>query len=454
MLHLRVAVAVSGGRDSTALLHCTARAAAKLSRLGDVHLQVFALHVHHGLQEEADSWATFVKGQVKRWARGGLPVAFDQVRLAVSPSRGESVEAWARRERYAALANMARALDCNTVLLAHHRRDQAETVLLQALRGAGAAGLSAMPRAAWRDGIHWLRPWLDQPRERVEGYLRRWQLRFVDDPSNGDHRFGRNRVRASVWPQFCQAFPDAEVSLAAVARRAQEANACLHELAQLDMALCVDGAALLRPAWLALSEARRANVLRAWLRGALRGAQMRVAPESLVWRLLAELPTATNARWPNQPMELRLYRDRLTMEKIKTRATTSSPPACTLNLSKPGRVPLAPWHGHFVIEATDGAGLDAAALSDTSCRPRSGSEQFQASAGSIPRSLKKQYQARGVATADRSGPLVYLGDDLVYVPGLGADARWLCHDAELRVNLRWQPDDGSAPSASIKDQPA
>ena len=138
----RIAVAASGGRDSTALLHLTARQAEG----GD--LEVWALHVHHGLMPQADAWLNQLQAQCARWARRGYPVRFKAHRLAGVPAKGDSVEAWARRERYAALTRMAQEEGIDTVLLAHHRRDQAETVLLQALRGAGAAGDPVPCRAA------------------------------------------------------------------------------------------------------------------------------------------------------------------------------------------------------------------------------------------------------------------------------------------------------------------
>ena len=151
-----VAVAYSGGRDSTALLHATLAAAR------DGGVEVVALHVHHGLSVHADDWLAHCERQCAAWAAAGQPVEFDSRRVGGSgPARGESVEAWAREARYAALAEISQARGIDLVLLAHHRRDQAETVLLQALRGAGAAGLAAMPRVMRRRGITWARPWLD-----------------------------------------------------------------------------------------------------------------------------------------------------------------------------------------------------------------------------------------------------------------------------------------------------
>lgn len=289
-----VAVAASGGRDSTALLHCTARAARAAG------IAAHALHVHHGLVAQADDWLAHVRAQCRRWG-----VGFHAMRLSGAPGPAESVEAWARRERYRALGLMARDAGCDLVLLAHHRRDQAETLLLQALRGGGPAGLAAMPRRAQRAGLTWARPWLDQPREAIEAYVRRHRLAFVDDASNDDERFARNRLRQRVWPALVEAFPAAEAHLVASARRAAEASAALWELAVLDAAavLDADGGLGVAP-WLRLSAARRGLLLRHWLATHAGG-----APDTLVQRLLAELPAARgNSRWPAPGGVLQLVR--------------------------------------------------------------------------------------------------------------------------------------------------
>jgi tRNA(Ile)-lysidine synthase len=298
-------VACSGGRDSTALLHATVRAAVSLG------VEVVALHVHHGLLPEADGWWRHLQARCARWRRAGWPVQFIGARLQGSPAPGDSIEAWARRERYRALTALAKEQGVDLILLAHHRRDQAETVLLQALRGAGPAGLSAMPRTALREGITWARPWLDQPREAVEAYLRRHRLTAVEDPSNADPRYARSRLRAQVWPAFKRAFPQGEVALAGCARRMQEAQACLAELASDDASVTVVAGALDMVSWAALSNPRRANLLRHWAVGWSAVG----LPDSLIARLLAELPGARSGnRWPAPGGWLQLRRGRLRFE--------------------------------------------------------------------------------------------------------------------------------------------
>ncbi len=294
-----LAVAASGGRDSTALLHCTLRQARPLG------VQVLALHVHHGLQPQADGWAAQVRSQARRWG-----AAFDSRRLAGAPARGESVEAWARRGRYAALLQMAQAARCGLVLLAHHRRDQAETVLLQALRGAGPAGLAGMPAQRRIDGVVFARPWLTQPREAIEAYVRSHRLGHVDDSSNADPRYSRNRLRLQLWPALLQAFPAAESTLQHTARRCAEARALAEECAAEDLALarCAgEDGALDAAALQALSPARRGTALRAWLAAV----QPEPVPETLVRRLADELRAGAHARWPGPGGQVSLRRGRL-----------------------------------------------------------------------------------------------------------------------------------------------
>ena len=426
----RIAVAVSGGRDSTALWHATACAARGTG------LEVVALHVHHGVQPQADDWVAHLRRQAARWAARGLPVRLCWQRLQQSPKRGDSLEAWARRERYAALGAMARAEGIGLVLLAHHRRDQAETFLLQALRGAGAAGLAAMPREAERNSIVWARPWLDQPREAIEAYLRRYRLGCVDDPSNADPRLARSRLRREVWPALSAGFEQAEASLCASARRAQEAAACLRELAGLDAALaCTADGHLDRRAWLALSAARRANLLRAWLSAQ---APAGVA-ESLVQRLLRELPdAASNSAWPWPGGALRLHDGRV--RRVLDIPQASVPAPTRMDLSREGRFAVPAWRGSFEVRAVAAAGLVPQRLRECELRARGGGERFQRAAGTPPRGLKKQFQAVGMPAWLRDGPLVYGGQQLLFVPGLGVDARCHAPPGTPMLGLRWLPD--------------
>ncbi|WP_280150364.1 tRNA lysidine(34) synthetase TilS [Piscinibacter sp. XHJ-5] len=423
----RVAVACSGGRDSIALLHATLKAAAEQG------VEVLALHVHHGLSPNADEWQALVERQCARWAKRGWPVRFVARRLLTHPQKGDSVEAWARQARYRALREMAVEHGASLVLLAHHRRDQAETFLLQALRSAGVAGLSGMPVRADRDGVTWMRPWLHVPRERIEAYVRRHRLAHVDDDSNADTRFARNRMRHGVWTALTEAFPQSEAALADAAEWAQQATACLDELAAMDLQHLADDKGLDVRAWQALSTARRSNALRAWLRGRMG----RAAGASLVSRLMDELATTRARTWPVESGVLRSYRGRLRFEPAPQRPTPLADRETLLSIRHTGVHALPGWGGRLLVEPVAEGGVPLAWLAHAQLKPRSGGERFQAGTGRPPRSLKKQYQAAAVPAWEREGPLVYSGGQLVFVPGLGIDARVIGLPGQPLVALRW-----------------
>jgi tRNA(Ile)-lysidine synthase len=428
------AVAYSGGRDSTALLHATLSAATAQG------LQVIALHVHHGLSVHADAWLAHCERQCRRWAARGLPLGFAFRRLEVRPAPGDSVEAWARRARYTALREMALGHAATLVLLAHHRQDQAETLLLQALRGAGVAGLAAMPQAVERDGIRWARPWLTKSPDSIASYVRKYRLKYIEDDSNADRRYARNLLRQDVWPALSTAFPQAEVALDASARWANEAAQCADALAAIDLAQITDGVrGLDLAAWMQLSPARRSNALRAWLKAQTSAA----ASAPVVERLLAELPQRAPAQWPLGRFTLYRYRGRLACRTDAPAVATPLPAkAATLCVTRAGIFPLNGWNGRLRVRHVDEGGVPWACLANLRLAERGGGEQFQAAPDRPPRSLKKQFQAKGVPAWGRVGPLVCCGDQLLYVPGLGIDARAVANAGSRQASLEWLSDSG------------
>lgn len=246
-----VAVAFSGGADSTALLH-----AATQFRPG----QVVALHVHHGLQAAADHFAE----HASRIA-AALGADFRIARVDARPAPGQSPEDAARQSRYAALAQLAsQAPAAAVVLLGQHADDQAETVLLALSRGAGLPGLAAMPERFERHGVLFGRPLLPVPGQALRDDLQAAGQPWVEDPTNTDPRYTRNRIRQQLMPAWREAFPDAVPALARTARHAAQAQRLLDELAELDArttGLPPDIAALQ-----ALSPDRQGNLIRHWLR--------------------------------------------------------------------------------------------------------------------------------------------------------------------------------------------
>jgi tRNA(Ile)-lysidine synthase len=252
---LPLAIALSGGADSTALV------AACAERWPG---QVRAIHVHHGLQAAADE---FERQCVRLCERLAVPLAVRRVDARHAP--GESPEDAARTARYAALADAASvawAEPVRDVALAQHADDQVETLLLALSRGAGLPGLSAMPAYREQDGMTWHRPLLGVPARALRPWLRGRGLDWVDDPTNRDQRLTRNRIRARLLPALDEAFPRFRETFSRSARHAAQAQALLDELAREDLAQVGSPPAL--RALQQLTRARQANLLRHWLRQA------------------------------------------------------------------------------------------------------------------------------------------------------------------------------------------
>ena len=247
--HLPLAVALSGGADSTALL-----IAGAMRWPG----QVQAIHVHHGLQDAADRFQSHCEHLCADWR-----VPLTTVRVDARHGSGESPEDAARRARYAALVQAARELGLSHVALAQHADDQLETVLLALSRGAGLPGLSAMP--AWREqgGVVFHRPWLDVPGQALREVLRRHDLPWEDDPSNTDVRYTRNRIRHELLPALARTFANPRQTFARSAAHAAQAQLLLDEVAQEDLVRVGNPPRIAELQ--TLSEARLSNVLRHWL---------------------------------------------------------------------------------------------------------------------------------------------------------------------------------------------
>jgi tRNA(Ile)-lysidine synthase len=217
----RLWVGYSGGCDSTVLLEL----------LHSAGVPVHAVHVHHGLQQIAEDWVR----HCRRYCRArAIPLRV--LRVQPDPDHPQGPEAAARAARYAAFAPLLRTGD--VLALAHHRDDQAETVLMRALRGSGIAGLGAMRATeALGKGLLW-RPLLAVARERLQAIARARELAWIDDPHNDDPRYTRAFLRAQVMPVLNAHFPSAPLQLAKLAAHARDTQAVLAQIADEDAARC------------------------------------------------------------------------------------------------------------------------------------------------------------------------------------------------------------------------
>ncbi|MCX7279475.1 MAG: tRNA lysidine(34) synthetase TilS [Burkholderiales bacterium] len=250
---LPLAVAFSGGADSTALLlACAERWPG----------QVQAVHIHHGLQAAADDFARHCQAFCD-----SLNIPLHVLHVDAQPAQGDSPEDAARRARYKAFSQFAQAESARpaikTIVLAQHADDQAETLLLALSRGAGLPGLASMPARWKRDGISYQRPLLGVRADHIRAWLAQRGVAYVTDPTNADERYTRNRIRARVLPVLDAAFPQFRETFARSAAHAAQAQSLLTEVAEQDFAAVGSPPVIKRLQ--ALSVARQANVLRHWL---------------------------------------------------------------------------------------------------------------------------------------------------------------------------------------------
>jgi len=416
------AVALSGGRDSVALLDAVVAFARPRRR------DVMALHVHHGLSTNADAWSAHCAAVCATY---GIP--FVALKVTVPRTPRASVEASARRARYDALAAAAQEAGASAVLLAHHRDDQAETLLLQLLRGAGPHGLAAMPAARVdADGIRWLRPLLDVARADIEAYIVDRGLRYVDDESNADARYARNALRRDVVPALAALAPGYSAALARSAQLQADAARLADDLAAADAQHAVVDGALRRAALAALPDHRARNLLRWYLRG-------HGLPPPSHARLAAMLSQLTVARADarvrlvHAGVEIGVHRDRVVVH-------APHPPGYERPWN--GESVLALPHGRLSLAKTHDGGLDPRRFAAGSFVVRSprGGERLTLEAGRPRRALKSFLRESGVAPWERAAlPLLFCGDNLAAVPGLGVDVAYRADPGHDGVALVWTP---------------
>ena len=410
-------VGFSGGLDSTVLLELLAR------HRGEHALS--AVHVHHGLSPHADAWA---ESCARHCEALGVALAVERVRVDRDGPHG--LEAAARAARYAAYAARPEPY----VALAHHLDDQAETALLQLLRGTGLKGAAAMPEVRVLPGAHvrLFRPLLGMPRSALREHARREGLRWIDDESNASLAHDRNYLRHEIAERLDARFDGWREALARFARHAAHADELLEALARVDGVPALPGAGL--PVDRALDGARRANALRAFLAtndvpmpGEARLAEMA--------RQLFEARADARVRIDHRGVALVRHRGFVRIER-------------GLDAHGPWRVPwqgeraldLGAGRGSVVFEEAAGAGLAAAAADGAGWHfaPRAGGERIRLDARRPTRTLKNLLQEAALPAWERERlPLLFDGTRLVWVPGVGIAADYACPPGARGLRPCW-----------------
>ncbi|MGR8953118.1 MAG: tRNA lysidine(34) synthetase TilS [Gammaproteobacteria bacterium] len=409
----QIYVAYSGGVDSHVLLHLCAEHAGLRDKLT-------AVHVHHGLQRQAESWA----GHAEAIARS-LGVKFLLLRVTAHPDKGESPEEAARNARYAALKQVVAEGD--VLLAAQHLDDQFETVLLQLFRGSGVAGLAGMPASMPFGRGVLLRPLLHTRKQEIDAYAAVHKLQWVEDPSNQDPGFDRNFLRRHVLPLVKQRWPSVDITVARSAGHCGEAQRQLSAMAaeafeyaydHLDDSLDLDRLG-------AFDECRQRLVIRHWFRRF----GLKMPSQAVLAQLFAGVIGADRNRDPVlecQGYQLRRYRHKLYC--LKARAEESlhdlAWPVDQRVLRCGAGISLA------CVPSPSGISRQHWQNSTVTVRFRRGGETIALPGRQGRHRLKNLYQEAGVPPWERDTmPLIYIDDKLAAVGGLWVSAEFYAKDA-------------------------
>ena len=430
-----IAIAYSGGLDSSALLHLAHVYAATHG------IKLYAFHIHHGLSPNADDWLAHCHEECAR-----LGVTFDARHVNLAGKDKSGVEEAARISRYAALGELCRAHRTPLLLTAHHQDDQAETVLLQLLRGSGVAGMSGMDEA--NTAFDLLgdckllmgRPLLAVSRAALDEFVISEAIPYIEDESNMDPRYARNALRHKVMPALAEYFPGFQQRFARTAAHAQSAQRLLVELAAQDLASCLDGDCLDIKQIRRLSSDRIDNLLRYWF--GTRGVRM----PSTSWlsemrTQLLEAKADAQLCVTHADCHIRRHRDRVFITpKFETDIEDLEPQVFRWNGETAMR--FAAFGGVLYFESAEqGVEADWLRGRDLCISLRSGGERLKLALNRPTKSLKYHYQAFDVPAWERERlPLVTSANHLLFAAGIGMDCHHLGSTPGLHIRFRWQPD--------------
>lgn len=411
--HSSILIGLSGGMDSVVLLHVLHTLAPRFQ------WQLCALHVNHGISPHADAWANFCAAFCQSYS---IPLQTKHV--DIKPLRGEQgLEAAARKLRYAAFAAQA----CDFVALAHHADDQAETVLLQLLRGAGVKGAAAMPLRNTKI----LRPLLDSTRAELNLYAEQHALTWMDDESNTDISYPRNYLRHQVMPVLEARFPHYRKSLARSAQHFAESEQLLQELARQDGGAALTEGVLEVSCLCSLLAARAKNLLRYFLH--LQGAPMpQVAQIEDMLRQLCDARLDAQLLVSYAGWQLRRFQGRVYVSQALSDFDAG------MNIAWDGTSALdwSPLANHVSIRQAQGQGIsmDMIKRGALSFRLRTGGESLRPHPNACKRSLKHLFQELSIPPWQRARlPLLYCGEDLVCVVGVAIHADYQAKKDEVGV---------------------
>jgi tRNA(Ile)-lysidine synthase len=390
------------------------------------------MHVHHGLSKNADSWASFCEQQCQQ-----LQVPLQITHVNIGKDSGLGIEGAARQLRYQALfAYQVDGAVPDFIVTAHHQDDQAETLLLQLLRGAGVKGLASM--ATVDKARRLLRPLLDVSRKELESYATQHGIHWCEDESNDNTHYERNFVRHEVMPILQSRYSAVKSVIARTASHLSEANDLLDALAAIDIEPLIQGNSLCLQGLAKLDLSRAKNGLRWWF-----ARNQLVMPSA---ELLSEMYTQLMNAKPDANLSIEVqskdYAQTLSIRRFQQRAyLCRSQPVQDFDLVWNGEPELVlPNGGKLLFRQVKGAGLAVKhGMTKLRITNRDGGERFKPNAQRPTRTLKHLLQEASIPPWQREQlPLIYWQDTLACVPGVGVAHELQAAEHEMGVEIIWQ----------------
>lgn len=425
-----VVIALSGGMDSVVLLH----GLSQLKAQGRIHFESRAVHVNHGLQSGADSWQSHCE---KICQQLGVDLISEKADLQSLSHSNHGIENAARQARYQIFERQLQAEE--VLLLAHHRDDQMETLLLRLMRGSGSRGLRGIPKTRKLGAGFLFRPLLDFDSSDIEHYARSNKLQWVEDDSNKDQRFDRNYTRHTLLPLIETRWPGYRESWSKSAVLAGETENLLHDLAAIDFAQLAShsDSSLHVDRLLRLEEPRRRNLLRYWLQ--------RLELPELGWNRLQQLSREVLLADDSASLNatgFRLARFRGKLYALRDSALDQHDISWRMHLHLQDAQDAAeielPDNGSLSTRVVTGSGLSLQNCKQLQIRYRQGGETCRLR-GRPTKTLKKILQEQQIEPWFRDRiPLLYAGQKLVCIPGIGVSEGCVAGKDEPGVVMAWR----------------
>jgi len=420
--NLEILLGLSGGLDSCVLLHLLANMQTQLD------FKLKAIHVHHGLSSSADDWLNFCKQKCKL-----LDIEFDAVKVKINEKGSLGIEGEARELRYEAIKKKQKGV----VALGHHQNDQAETLLLQLLRGSGLKGLAGMPE--FDEERKFWRPMLNIKKELLEKYASENDIKYIKDESNEDINFDRNFIRKKVLPLIESRYPASIETISRSATNISEGHQ-INELLALDDSKNVmsdDGSHLLIENLNKLPNLRAINLIRWWLsfNDLLMPSKKNV--EELFRQVkLIKKDTSLNLKISND-RSIRAFDDKLLIVSIMNDLPSYHFKwAGQEEIELPNKSKL-----HFVKTKKGGLSLSKLGAKSLYIKSRTGGEKLKSFPDQPSRSLKYLFQKADIPHWERDQvPLVYANEQFVAVPNLGVQYEYQSKVGEVGYQIKWLRD--------------